>query len=122
MFGTLDDIVKEFWDKNEHKIKKFYLKNQKDDDVILSANSDFILNEICRRIGVNNLLCSHMDEKNGEITRLCFHKKKVDIFKETFPDAQIDEFYTDSMNDRPMFKLANHVYIVKGNVIKEVQI
>lgn len=121
-FGEIDGIVEEFWDKNEHKIKKFYLKNKKDDDVILSASSDFMLNEICRRIGVKNLLCSHMDEKTGEITRLCFHKNKVDIFKEAFPDTRIDEFYTDSMNDRPMFELAKRVYLVKGNVIKEVHI
>ena len=42
----LTSTVAEFWDKNQHKIKKFYLENQKEDDVILSASAGFLLRDI----------------------------------------------------------------------------
>jgi len=121
-FGKLDmqTLIPKFWDKNEKKIKKFYLENKKEDDVILSASADFLLNEICNRLGVKNVVSSRIDIDSGKITQLCFRNNKVDIFKNEFPGTQIDEFYTDSLNDKPMFSLAKHVYIVKGNKVKEL--
>ena len=43
---NIDDYVKSFWDRNESKIKKWYLDNKKDSDVIITANYDFLIKEI----------------------------------------------------------------------------
>lgn len=115
-----EGLVSDFWDKNQRKIKKFYLAQQKADDVIISASWSFLIEEIGNRLGIKNVIASEMDIKTGSVKRLCFREKKVQIFKECFPDGRIDAFYTDSMNDAPMFYLAKHVYIVKGNNIREL--
>ena len=47
------DVIK-FWDKNEKKIKPWYAKVQRDDDIIVSGSTDFILDEIMKRMGVKN--------------------------------------------------------------------
>lgn len=114
-------VISQFWDENQSKIKKFYLDNQKPDDVILSASCSFLIDEMCKRLGIKYVISSDVDLETGEIKRLCFRDRKPDIFKEYFPDSEIDGFYTDSMNDSPMFEMAKHVYIVKGNKIKELK-
>ncbi len=46
---TIDEDVKKFWDKNEHKIKPWYNKVRRDDDIIVSGTTDFLLDEIMKR-------------------------------------------------------------------------
>ncbi len=124
-FADICDLEKEvsgFWDKNQHKIKDFYYAQRSDDDVILSAGFDFQLKEICRRLEIKNVISSVFNTETGKIERLCFGDNKPEIFREHFPDGVIDEFYTDSMNDRAMFDISKRVFIVKGNKIEEYKL
>ena len=114
-------VVSEFWNENQKKIKKFYLDRHREDDVVLSASCNLLLDEMCRRLGVKTIISSEVDVDTGEILQVCFRNKKAEIFKKYFPDAVIDNFYTDSMNDRSMFSLAKHIYLVKGNKVKEIE-
>lgn len=114
---NLPVLIKEFWDKNQHKIKDFYLKKQKPDDVIISASCDFLIEEIAKRLGIKNCLSSKINLKTGEVIRLCFRSNKPEIFKSNFQNSVIDEFYTDSMNDLPMIMLSRKAYLVKKNKI-----
>ncbi len=116
---SLEKEVIRFWDRNQDKIKNFYLSQKSEDDVILSAGFDFQLTEICRRLGIKNVISSVFNTKTGKIERLCFGKNKLKYFMESFPEAVIDEFYTDSMNDKAMFEISKRVFIVKGNEVKE---
>lgn len=118
---NLEEDTKKFWDRNEKKIKPFYEKIRRDDDIIVSGTTDFILDEIMKRMGIKNYVGSSIDKKTGKFTRLCFLDNKVKIFKELYPDAHIDNFYTDSMNDKAMMDLADHVYFVKGNRIEKIK-
>lgn len=114
------DVVK-FWDKNEKKIKPWYAKVQRDDDIIVSGSTDFILDEIMKRMGVKNYVGSSIDKKTGKFIRLCFLENKVKIFNELYPGAHIDNFYTDSMNDKAMMDIADRVFFVKGNKIEQIK-
>jgi len=120
-FPDMEGLVREFWDRNQHKIKKFYLEAQKDDDVILSASCGFLIRDICARIGIKNVLASEIDLETRKITRICFAQTKPEIFKEYFGTQSIENFYTDSLNDRPMFDYAKNVYMVKGDKIRRVK-
>ena len=75
-------LVKEFWDKNEIKIKPFYEKIRRDDDIIISASPEFVLAEIGKRIGLKNYIGSDIDPTTGKINFMCFRDNKVKIFKE----------------------------------------
>lgn len=114
------DIVK-FWDENEHRIKPWYNEVRRDDDIIVSGTTDFILDEIMKRMGIKNYVGSSIDKKTGKFVRLCFLDNKVKFFKELFPDAHIDNFYTDSMNDKAMMDIADHVFFVSGDKIEQIK-
>ena len=55
---NIDSDVTEFWDNNSRKIKSFYLRQRRDDDVILSACIDVVLEEICKRLNIKNYIAS----------------------------------------------------------------
>lgn len=112
-------LIKDFWDKNEGKIKKFYLMQKREDDVIISASCDILLKEICARVGIKNLLASEIDFENNRVKSLCYGQNKVKIFKNRYPDMVIDEFYTDSKNDLPMARISKKAFYVKKNKVKE---
>lgn len=118
-FGIFDDIRKEvriFWDKNEHKLKDFYKDVRRDDDVIVSANIDILLDEALKRMGVKNSISSKFNLDTGKLEYICFSDVKVRLFKESYGD-KIDDFYTDSKNDAPLMELAANVYMVNGSKI-----
>lgn len=111
---NVDGMINEFWDINIKKIKKFYIENQKDDDVIISASPYFLLKPICDRLGIKNLIASEVDKHTGKYTGLnCYGREKVERFKKLFDVKEIDEFYSDSYSDSPLACLAKKAYIVK---------
>lgn len=113
-----DKFINEFWDKNQNKIKKWYLDSQKDDDLIISASPTFLLNEICRRVGIKHLIASEVNKKTGVCEgKNCYGEEKVVRLKEVFEDYEIDEFYSDSLSDAPLSLLAQKRFIVSGNDI-----
>lgn len=124
-FRSIEDIDSdcvEFWDKNIKKIKPFYKELRREDDVIITASPDFSIAEICKRLGINNFIASEIDLKTGKIIRFNMHAVKITSFREKYPDAAIDCFYTDSMkNDKPLIDLAKHAFIVKGNRIVQIK-
>ena len=119
--GNVDEMVKKFWDKNMKKIKPYYLKQRKEDDLIVSATADFLLSEFSRRIGGVKYISSEVDMNTGKVKRVCFRKNKADILKSEYPDIKIDEFFTDSMNDKPIIDMAKKAYLVKGNKIRRIK-
>lgn len=122
-FEKVPDIEREikcFWNKNEYKIKGWYKEKKKDDDVIISASPEFLLLEICTRIGIRNLIASKVDEKTGKyLGKNCYGKEKEVRFYQKFPNGIIDEFYSDSYSDEPIAKLAKKSFIVSKDVIKK---
>lgn len=118
---SVEKDVQKFWDKNEHKIKPWYQSVRREDDVIVSGSTDFLLEEIMKRMGIKNYITSSIDRKTGKFKRLCFLENKVKLFREVYPDGHIDNFYTDSMNDRAMMDIADHVYFVQGSKIEQIK-
>lgn len=119
--GDTTQNVINFWDKNEKKIKPWYAKIQKESDIIVSGSTDFILDEIMKRMGVKHYIGSSIDKKTGKFIRLCFLENKVKAFREIYPDKHIENFYTDSMNDKAMMDIADNVYLVKKNKITKIK-
>lgn len=117
----LEGDVIDFWDKNSSKIKPFYLRQRQDDDIIISACLDVVLEEICRRMNIKHFVGSKTDLENRKLINFCFRENKVKAFKEKFPDAEIDNFYTDSLNDQPMIDLAKNAFLVKGDRLIKIK-
>lgn len=119
--GDISEAVVDFWNKNEKKIKPWYESVRKESDIIVSGTTDFILDEIMKRMGIKNYVGSSIDKKTGKFVRLCFLENKVKIFKELYPNAHIVNFYTDSMNDKAMMDIADNVFLVRKNKIVKIK-
>lgn len=118
----LRDFVKDFWDKNEHKVKSFYSEIQREDDLIITASPRFLMEEICNRLGVKNLIASEFNPTTGETGRACFREEKLSLFHENFPEIEtLEAFYTDSLNDKFMFPISQKVFLVDGEEIKRIK-
>ncbi len=117
----MDALVKEFWDDNMHKIKPWYKEVQKEDDLVITASPAFMMGEICQRLGIKHYLGTEFDIEKGKFLRGCFRERKIEFFREAFPDGVIDDFYTDSYNDKFLFPYAKRVFIVKGNKLTRIK-
>lgn len=118
---TLKEDTVKFWNKHEKNIKPFYEKIRRDDDVFVTGTTDFIFDEIAKRMGIKNYITSSIDSQTGKFTRLCFLENKVRLFKEVYGETEIDNFYTDSMNDKAMMDISKNVYLVKKNKITKIK-
>ena len=114
-----EEAVQSFWDSNQRKVQKWYIGRQREDDVVISASPDYLLREICRRLGISRLICSRVDGKTGMYQgKNCYGEEKVRrLCEELGEDAQIQEFYSDSMADAPLAVRAEQSYLVKGEQI-----
>ena len=117
----LEKDISDFWDRNMHKIKPFFKDQRQDDDLIISASPDILLDELFARLGIKNYICSRVNKQTAKIEFLCYRENKVQAFKERYPDAAIKNFYTDSINDKPLMDLAENVFMVKGDKIKRIK-
>ena len=111
----------EFWDKHEKKIRPFYKQIQREDDLIISASPEDMLEPICKRLGIKYYIGTAMDPDTCQITRLCFRENKVKAYRDIYGDTPIDCFYTDSMNDAPLIELSREAYLVKGDTVKRIK-
>lgn len=115
---NFDDYMDKFINKNLKYIKKFYLDNQKDNDLIISASFDFIIERFCNKLNIKNVISSKYDIKNGCIIgKNCKGIEKVKEFNKLYKGNIVNNAYSDSLSDIPMLKLANNAYLVKNNKI-----
>lgn len=118
---NMEECIEDFWNKNEKKIKPFYETVRKDDDIIVSACPEVMLGVMLDRMSIDRsrMIGTELDVHTGEIGRVNYKEEKVKAFKEMFPNAEIDDFYTDSMSDEPLMKLSKRVFIVEGDKVEE---
>lgn len=117
-FNDISVIVNEFWKKNKHKLKKFYLKRNHNNDVIISASPQFLLEPICNELKIKKLLATEVNQTNGQFQGPnCYGIQKVKRYRKEYKNTIINEFYTDSLSDLPMINISEKSYIVKKDKI-----
>lgn len=116
--NEIDKFVKLFWKTHKKNIYTYYLKQKKDDDVIISASPVFLLKPICKELKVKYLLASRVSKNTGIYSGLnCYGEEKVNRFFKKFPELKkvkkpIDNFYTDSKADMPLALISKKAYKV----------
>ena len=102
-----------FWRSHWKGIWDWYLAQRRDDDVVISASPEFLLRPMAEELGFC-LIGTPMDPATGKIGGLnCHDAEKVRRFHERFPDARVDEFYSDSLSDTPMARLARRAFLIR---------
>jgi phosphoserine phosphatase len=113
--------MREFWDAHEHRIRPLYRQLQQPDDVIVSAGPEQSLREICGRLGVKHYMGSMVNEQTKRLDFVCYRDNKVKAFRARFPDAVIENFYSDSMDDKPMMDIAQRVFLVEKSKLRQIK-
>ncbi len=117
---NMDVLVKDFWDKKNYKIKIWYKIIKQKNDCIISASPHFLLEEICNRLNIQNLIATDVDKNTGNLlSKNCHGKNKVDFFTNIFGIDYIDCFYSDTDSDFYLAHLAKKAFKVKRNKIIE---
>lgn len=117
---NVDGEIERFWDRNQWKIKMWYIRQKKEDDLIISASPEFLLSDICKRMEIKNLIASDVDKHSGIfISDNCYGSEKANRFRKKFSDTPIDEFYSDSTSDEPLANLACRAFIVKSDAVTD---
>lgn len=113
--SDIDSEVNEFWKVNESKIKKRYLTEKSETDLIISASPEFLLKPVSEKLGVR-LIASRVDRHTGIFDgENCHDKEKVIRFNSEFPNTKINKFYSDSLSDSPLADISNEAFIVSGD-------
>ncbi|HIB31351.1 MAG TPA: HAD family hydrolase [Candidatus Thioglobus sp.] len=128
---TLDEWHQRFM---QAKIEKILLpkaqaiidkhKTQGDTILVITATNSFVTGPIVKRYGIDNLLATNPEVKNGKFTgkvegEPCFQKGKIAHLdrwlEQTGEDMTGSYFYSDSHNDLPMLELVDNPVVVHGD-------
>ena len=117
-----DKLAENFWDQNQHKIYRWYLDQQRADDIIISASPEFLLKPICRRLKIRHLIASKVDVHSGKFSgENCHGKEKVQRLAAEYQVTHIEDFYSDSETDLPLAQIADCAFLIdNGNLVKWV--
>lgn len=118
-FDNKDELVSIFWDKHIKKIKSWY--KPQENDVIITASFNLIMDDICERLKIKNCICSTVNRNTMKVDYINFSVNKRKSFLEKYENESVDEFYTDNMFDKPMIDIAKKAFLVKGNKIKRIK-
>ena len=120
MFKLVPDIdkdLKDFWKSHDNKIKKYYLDKDHSNDIVISASPEFLLEPICKKLKVKDMMASRVDKKTGKYDGInCHDTEKVRRLNEKYKNYTVMESYSDSIkSDYPILELAEKAYQVKGD-------
>lgn len=111
-------LVERFWDRMQDRIAPWAKDKLPQGGLVITASPEFLVSGLCRRLGLE-CLGTRMDIRTGRIEgRNCKGQEKPLRFRERYPDAEISEFYSDSLSDTPMARLSGKAYLVMGKQIK----
>ena len=112
-----EGLLEEFWDKHEKNIFPWYPgKRQKENDIIISASPEFLLQPICKRLGIQYMMASRVDSKTGKYTgKNCWGSEKPIRLESQMGITHCDNFYSDSYSDQPLAKIADKAWIVEAD-------
>ena len=115
----LDREIAAFWAQNMGRIESWYLAQRRPDDVIISASPYFLLSPLLEgRLAVGALMASNVDPSTGRYHGInCHGQEKVRRYQEVFGATPVDNFYSDSLSDAPMARLARHAFLVKKGTL-----
>ena len=120
--NNTQELIKEFWDKNEHKIKDFFKEQTTKNDVIISASPTVLLEEVMSRLGDYKVIATNVDINTGKLlSKNCKGSEKIVRLKEVYKDVEVENTYTDSYSDQPLIDIAKNAYLVKKNKVKKIK-
>ena len=93
----------------------------KDVDGIVKYIEVWFKGHLAKMLNIKNYIATNYNVKTGKIYgKNCYGEAKVEEFERIYPKAKLEAFYSDSLSDLPMMKLAEKAYLVDGENVKEI--
>jgi phosphatidylglycerophosphatase C len=119
MFAFIPDmpaLTAQYAQERIGRIKPWYRRNQREDDLVISASPEFLVRAFCERIGIRHVIASPVDIRTGVYRgENCHGREKTRRLDAEYPDAVIEQFYSDSRSDQPLADRALRAFLVKGD-------
>ena len=110
----LQNTLDAFWATHKEKIYGWFFERRSDNELIISASPEFLLQPVCQALGVKQLIASRVDPKTGKFTgENCYGAEKPKRLAEETGIQSVETFYSDSLSDSPMAQIAQTSYIVR---------
>lgn len=106
------EAVKKFWDRNEKYVFDWAKReNRERYSLMISAGPDFLIDEIAKRVDIDDYICTIHDETGAIVGKNCHDYEKVRLFNEKYTDVQVINVYSDSLeNDKFIFSLGKNCF------------
>lgn len=112
-----EDMPERFWREHINMVYPWYLAQKRDDDVVISAGPEFLLRPVAEELGFA-LIASRVDSRTGKTDGLnCHGEEKVRRFREKYGDVTPERFYSDSLSDTPMARVAREAFMIRHGAI-----
>ena len=118
----IDEYLADFWKNNSNKICQYFLDNMKNkrETYIISASPEFIIKPFADKFKNVVLIGTDADKKTGIINgRNCKGEEKIQRLNKVIQNYEIENFYSDSKADLPLFRLAKNGFMVKHGILSE---
>lgn len=111
--------VQLFWVAHKRKLYPWYCEREKSADIIVSASPDFLISPLMEGYRVTAVLATDVDPHTGNfLSKNCYGEEKVKRVASCFPNCIIESFYSDSISDLPLARIAKQAYFVEGGVVR----
>ena len=120
-----EKLAERFAEKRVRKTFAYFTQRDASRPVVVcSASPEFLLQPICRRLGVGRLVATDVDPKTGVVRgKVCKNEEKVRRLRDACADCSFDRVYSDSLrHDVHILRLGKTAYRVTGGVPREIQI
>lgn len=113
----------DFWDKNQKKLMQWYKKAHNPEDLVITSSFEYLVKPACDLLNIKKLIGTQIDLNTGNVIgKVCIGKEKVDRYRKIYgPNALIENFYTDSLIDKPLMDISINTFILKkGKIVKSL--
>lgn len=117
----LTQLINDFWKIELKNIYPYFheeIKLNKKTNyslILISASPDFLINPIGEILGFDIIISTQFDKDFKMIGKNCKGIEKVNRLNKV-GNYEIDTFYSDSISDYPLFKLAKNCYTIKNGI------
>lgn len=117
----IDIIIDKFWQENEHKIYTSLLKKSTNPIYIISASPEFLLKDICKKVGAEKVIATNVDKHTGKFkSKNCYGREKIERLNyELNNEYIVENFYSDSLSDSYLADISISSYLVKKGKVKK---
>lgn len=117
----LENLLINFWRNEIFNLNKELvdlIKKDRNLSVCISASPKFLIENPCKKIGIDICIGTEYNLAKYKILgKNCKGKEKINKLNLCLENYQIENFYSDSLSDLPLFNISENKFLLKNKKI-----